>query len=1370
MFLISTCLFAQVWIYDSANHNNDQNDWTAPVWGFIHDDGVENYDSPFYDTMSTNMNAVAKGDSSDFLPENGWELLKAYLGKSTISLINGKPNQNPFCVLYNKHTGIIRFLTAEKRENNSHTKAFLQMTTWGDNGNNTGILSTINTGKDYIYALDQRNNYDSKKNVFKFSYHGTAGGWIYADFFVAYDDIEQSTTNELRFMANHVDITDLNLDILEHNNSSANTSSNFQETIQFATSVSSIFTDGLSTRSYIELIDEKALAAGVPVKLFKFLNNSISFINSSSLPGIRPLLTVAGGLLNLFSGNGKGANVAKKPFQVSITGTATHVGTIRDFTLNQPGALPSGTRTELPDYNETLGVVQIETSPQINFARKRDYLPPDSLYIYSREVSTCSYKLSVLPDNFKVNPHSGLKSTSSDVKISLSFDVPNLSTFNCLMNNSKYFDYLVHYETKNGKYYFYTQFLDYQEAQDIVISIKNLGASYHQLSSISVKVMATFEYTDPSIIDPYIFIANYKPIINAITGTDTEYFVKPTQRIQIFLEDETINLSNFEIDRKIVVDYGCSLTINNCFINKIATSDSQFYGFEIRNGAKLILNNCTLNLGDGFIKVIGDDSELIINDLNINDRAVTVNNGKIDVLEGGKITLNNSKFEITNSDEVIVNKGKIDLTNSSDLIIDNHSTINFQNNSELSLDESSLITKTNSNINLYGHSKILSNQSSLNFNNSSVLLYHSTLDINYDYVVVCSTNVEIDKGNFLSKASFTSFLDSFLTLDNCSLVQFENCSHLRTENTHILGRKEYIPFELDDNPSTEEEPNDYQYVNIRIDDEVLISPGDRIVFKASRAHLLEGTKIYSDNNSFWKGLIFENSRLNGFYEGFNELRGVEISNLQYIVFSNSGVIIDNSVFHHNKRLQMIQNAFGGMSNSEYIENSFGMSIDFSNFSINNSLIENNDAEGIRIFNTSGFVEISNSEIMGNHKAGIDILSNSFVQIANTIISDNKYGITSISYTPPIISNNTKIFNNIYSNILAIGESFPQFTVYSGGVNTFIGQMSNVSDIVPLYFLYATNADTITIHINNLDIDATDALKFSPSINTFCFDCGYTHIPIPVDILFDLALDYIDASDYKEAYSTLKDLIVNYPNDSRVPHSLSFLPFLCYIINNDFDDVLEFLNENFDLENEKNANYVKGVIEILQNDFLSAIIIFESVIKDPPTDTMGLLAELNQAYCYYLLYFSNMRSLPSVATHKPQNYSELKSIQKNIMNKLLNILDDEKEDGVILEVTKFTSINYPNPFNPETTIKFTVGSPSTLVNNNNSISHELTSLVIYNIKGQKVKTLVNEYLVSGEYKVVWNGTNEVGQTVGSGIYFYRLKVGDNQIIKKMVLMK
>jgi len=91
-------------------------------------------------------------------------------------------------------------------------------------------------------------------------------------------------------------------------------------------------------------------------------------------------------------------------------------------------------------------------------------------------------------------------------------------------------------------------------------------------------------------------------------------------------------------------------------------------------------------------------------------------------------------------------------------------------------------------------------------------------------------------------------------------------------------------------------------------------------------------------------------------------------------------------------------------------------------------------------------------------------------------------------------------------------------------------------------------------------------------------------------------------------------------------------------------------------------------------------------------------------------------------------------------------------------TQFSVSNYPNPFNLSTSISFSLPTPSEV------------NLIIYNILGEKVKTLAKGWFEAGSHTVTWNGTNESGSVVASGIYFYKLTAGENVVVKKMSLLK
>ncbi|MDA9656683.1 T9SS type A sorting domain-containing protein, partial [Candidatus Marinimicrobia bacterium] len=85
-------------------------------------------------------------------------------------------------------------------------------------------------------------------------------------------------------------------------------------------------------------------------------------------------------------------------------------------------------------------------------------------------------------------------------------------------------------------------------------------------------------------------------------------------------------------------------------------------------------------------------------------------------------------------------------------------------------------------------------------------------------------------------------------------------------------------------------------------------------------------------------------------------------------------------------------------------------------------------------------------------------------------------------------------------------------------------------------------------------------------------------------------------------------------------------------------------------------------------------------------------------------------------------------------------------------------NYPNPFNPTTNINYSIPSDN------------FVTVTVYNVMGEKIKTLSNGYATSGHKSVKWNAQNERGQEVSAGLYVYTIEAGDFRETKKMLLLK
>ncbi len=103
-----------------------------------------------------------------------------------------------------------------------------------------------------------------------------------------------------------------------------------------------------------------------------------------------------------------------------------------------------------------------------------------------------------------------------------------------------------------------------------------------------------------------------------------------------------------------------------------------------------------------------------------------------------------------------------------------------------------------------------------------------------------------------------------------------------------------------------------------------------------------------------------------------------------------------------------------------------------------------------------------------------------------------------------------------------------------------------------------------------------------------------------------------------------------------------------------------------------------------------------------------------------------------------------------------IVEVDRDETPIQEFTLYPA--FPNPFNSSTTLTFSIPTDFNV------------ELNLYNIQGQKIKTLVNEKLEAGYHSYSWNGKNNLGQNVNSGVYFYKIQAGDKIQGGKIILLK
>ena len=137
------------------------------------------------------------------------------------------------------------------------------------------------------------------------------------------------------------------------------------------------------------------------------------------------------------------------------------------------------------------------------------------------------------------------------------------------------------------------------------------------------------------------------------------------------------------------------------------------------------------------------------------------------------------------------------------------------------------------------------------------------------------------------------------------------------------------------------------------------------------------------------------------------------------------------------------------------------------------------------------------------------------------------------------------------------------------------------------------------------------------------------------------------------------------------------------------------------------------------------------------------------------------------TTETQSYSFTdNNLQSGIYNYRLNQIDFDGTQEVVGELTVYLSIpeqftleqNFPNPFNPSTTIKYSIPAS------------EFVTLKVYDVLGSEVATLVNEEKPAGSYEVEFDSHSGEGRNLTSGVYFYKIQAGNFVETKKMILMK
>ncbi|MCL2065691.1 MAG: hypothetical protein FWG98_15155, partial [Candidatus Cloacimonetes bacterium] len=635
-----------VWVYNSITNQHVQGDWRSPYWRIIDINGERNVDSPFYSFGYMSPEHIAMGAESDFDPTEGWVLLRAFMGVSGHNV----SNSGPTVVLYNREIGIVRILYRHRDINEINNDAIAHIAI----GTTSGILSTINLDKDFIFALDKRNNSIGSNDLVRFV-DPYVQDWIFMDFYVAYDNQNQMNKSvgfgfQSHRYNSYLDTRDLqpaHSMFLDYD-SYGDPDFKFAKFKTEYFAGKEIFIDylnrasGLRRRLSISNISNPAY--------MNRIDAGLSFLSNNNVENIDPYVNMVSGILKSYTGNND--RLITTEFSVSTNNQGGN-GPQRDlrhsFTFTH--SIAQNNWVDTPLYNGPLGVIQMAERAHIT-----KYMPPPN----SNTWGSSSYHIHTPPSFWEINPASGLVDNKPprDVQLSIRFSIvgPNVAHLGFdgvkeLLHHDQ-FDFVTNYarvvDTDGTPIFLcYTEWFDYDHAENIIINTINHG----NISDFNVKIRGTFDYKNSSK-EPLVYYATYEGDM-FVQNNSMLYATHPSQKIKlIYDESEISEPNNFFMNRNYIVDFGGELIVTNKNISPNSDPDyNKYFGFEVRNG-KLIVNGGTFNLGTAKLVATGEHSKIYLNSVSgISDLR------NIQIKNGAELVFDNSIFKLSSNDLLTLSNG-----------------------------------------------------------------------------------------------------------------------------------------------------------------------------------------------------------------------------------------------------------------------------------------------------------------------------------------------------------------------------------------------------------------------------------------------------------------------------------------------------------------------------------------------------------------------------------------------------------------------------------------------------------------------------------------------------------------------------------------
>lgn len=277
-------------------------------------------------------------------------------------------------------------------------------------------------------------------------------------------------------------------------------------------------------------------------------------------------------------------------------------------------------------------------------------------------------------------------------------------------------------------------------------------------------------------------------------------------------------------------------------------------------------------------------------------------------------------------------------------------------------------------------------------------------------------------------------------------------------------------------------------------------------------------------------------------------------------------------------------------------------------------------------------------------------------------------------------------------------------------------------------------------------------RFYPRFEAFVFN---NRNDSPLTTMLVTGINHFYNGEFQDAISLMKDAIEIYPDSTLTALAVDYLYLIERCSEKDYETLRNYLDLNVSTDNMKvylEKEQIKTKCYIQEENYPTAIQRLQLIIDNPVTAIDSVYALIDQAYCYMTLAKKGSKSLPNCTAMTP-TYNSYTTL-------MYNLFKGDIEDGFVPDIPSNLVLNqnYPNPFNPETTIRFSIPDKGEV------------KLSIFNIKGQKVKTLLNSNMPAGKHSIVWDGKNDNGRLSASGIYFTRIEHAGKVKINKMIMLK